>query len=175
MTSPLKVFSKPNYKPKTNQPPDKLDKRYTGSRDICVDKLFPSENKSGTLGRRMDVNTLFSGTALNTEPDITFTSDILLERIKKRRVEKLSCYMNMLKYCHKRIADADNDQGTDIIFKIVESVPECKDYIPRECLEYISVKLREDDLDTTILTDNTMFITWRYLELKHIDRQKNNQ
>lgn len=145
----------------------------SNNKEICVDNLFPSDNRSGTKGRKLDVESLFSGTPLNKEPDITFTSDILIERIKKRRLEKLLCYKNMLKYCHDRITSADEDQETDIIFTIVESVPECKEYDPQECLEYISVKLREEDFDTTVLTDTTMFITWRYLELKK--EEKNNR
>ncbi|VBB18257.1 hypothetical protein YASMINEVIRUS_720 [Yasminevirus sp. GU-2018] len=171
MSTTSEASSKSSSKSKSRHHSDK--RRQDGaSREICIDNLFPSESKSGTRGRKMDINTLFSNTPLNPEPDITFTSDVLLDRIKKRRAEKLLCYMNMLKYCHKRIADADEDQGTDIILKVVETVPECKDYDPRECLEYISIKLREDDFDTTILTDTTMFITWKYLELKREDRQR---
>lgn len=142
------------------------------NKEISVDNLFPSENKSGTRGKKLDINTLLTNAPLNNEPHITFTSDILLDRIKKRRSEKLLCYMNMLKYCHNRIAEVDNDYETDIIFKVVETIPECKDYDSHECLEYISIKLREDDFDTTILTDTTMFITWKYLELKRTDREQ---
>lgn len=145
------------------------------NREICVDNLFPSENKSGTKGRKLDIESLFSGTPLNNEPDITFTSDILIERIRKRRLEKLKYYKNMLKYCHDRILAAAEDLGTDIIFTVIDIVPECKEYDPRECLDYISVKLREDDFDTTILTDTTMFVTWRYLELKKEDRNKEKE
>jgi mRNA deadenylase 3'-5' endonuclease subunit Ccr4 len=143
--------------------------------NISVDSLFPSEtNKSGTRGKKLDVETLFSNTPLNNEPDITFSSSTLLERRKKRRKEKLNHFKQMLKYCHKKIADTDEDQGTDIVFSVVESIPECKDYNPLQCLEYISIKLREEDFDTTILTNTTMFITWKYLELK-VNRRKSNQ
>ena len=134
---------------------------------MSVDKLFPSEeNKSGTRGNKLDVDTIFVNTPLNNEPKITFTSNVLLERIKKRRKKKLNYYKQMLKYCHERIESSDNDQGTDVVFTIVENIPEFKDFSPRECLEYISIKLREEFFDTTILTDTTMFITWKYLELK---------
>ena len=144
-------------------------------KEISIDNLFPSDNKSGTKGVKLDVESLFSGTPLNHEPEITFSSNILVERTKKRRLERLSCYTNMLKYCHNRILAADEDQGTDIIFSVVESMAECKDYNPYECLEYISIKLREDDFDTTILTNTTMFITWKYLELKKQDRIRNEE
>jgi hypothetical protein len=133
---------------------------------ISIDKLFPSETKSGCRGKKLDVESLFSGTFLNDEPEITFTSDILLKKIKKRRREKLNYFRQMLKYCFKRINATDDDNGTDIIFTVIENIPECKEYDPRSCLEYISIKLREQFIDTVILTDTTMFITWKYLELK---------
>ncbi len=151
---------------------------------MCVDKLFPSdENKSGTKGNKLDIDTIFVNTPLNNEPKITFSSNVLLERIKKRRKKKLNYYKQMLKYCHERIENTDNDQETDVVFTIVENIPEFKDFNPRECLEYISKKLREDDFDTTILTDTTMFITWKYLELKiethkqeeKEEKEKNNE
>jgi hypothetical protein len=138
--------------------------------DISVDKLFPSDIRSGTRGKKLDVETLFSNTPLNNDPDITFTSDVLLVKREKRRKEKLNYYRHMLRYCHKRISDADDDQGSDIVFTVIDSVPECKDYDPMECLEFISIKLREEDFDTTILTSTTMFITWKYLELKKQER-----
>lgn len=134
--------------------------------DISVDTLFPSDMRSGTRGDRFDIDTLFANTPLNSDPDITFTSDVLLERINKRRIEKLKCYKNMLRYCHKRIAETDANNGTDIVFSVVDTVPECREYKPLECLEYISKKLRLDDFDTFILNDVTMFITWSNLELK---------
>jgi len=141
-------------------------RRFSNNKDICIDSLFPSDIKAGTRGHRLDVESLFSGTPLNNDPTITFTSDILLDRINKRRQEKLKCYNSMLKYCHDRITTADDVQGTDLIFSVVESFPECKEYEPRECLEYISTKLRMDLIDTTILSDTTLFVTWKYLELK---------
>ncbi len=139
---------------------------------ICVDKLFPSDNKSGTIGKKLDLETIFINTPLNNEPEITFTSEVLLRKIKKRRKEKLNFYKQMLKYCHKRIESADDDQSTDIIFTTVDNIPECPGYDPRKCLEFISIKLREEDFDTAILTDTTMFITWKYLELKKENNKK---
>ena len=142
--------------------------------DISVDNLFPSEIRSGTRGRKLDVESLFSKTPLNSEPDITFTSNILLEKREKRRREKLNYYNQMLISCHKRIKDADDDQASDIVFTVNESVPECKEYNSLECLEYISDKLRKEDLDTTILTPTNMFITWKYLELKKKEKKEHS-
>lgn len=139
---------------------------------INIDNLFPEGNKSGTRCSKLDIDTLFSGTSINNEPEITFSSDMLLNKIKKRRIEKLKCYRQMLKYCHERINSADDNLETDIIFTVLEQIPDCKDYNPHECLEYISIKLRDESIDTTILTNTTMFITWKYLELKK-ENEKN--
>lgn len=145
------------------------------SKELSVDNLFPSEVKSGTKGNKLDVNTLFNNTPLTeSEPELTFTSKVLLDRIEKRRAKKLNHYRTMLKYCHTRIADADESQETDIMFTVVDGVSDCKEYNSRECLEYVSAKLRQDDFDTTILTDSTMFVTWKYLELKKKDREESN-
>lgn len=147
--------------------------RNENTSNITVDNLFPAEdNKSGTRGKNLDIETLFVNTPLNDDPDITFSSDLLINRRIKRRKEKLNFYRQMLRYCHKQIESADEDQYTDIVFSVIETIPECKEYDPRECLEYISVKLREEYFDTTILTDTTMFITWKYIELKRLDHNK---
>lgn len=142
------------------------------SSKINIDTLFPSvNNKSGSRGKKMDIETLFSHTAINEDPIITFTSDILVNKIVKRRKEKLKYYKQMLKYCYNRINEADDDLATDILFSVIENFPECKEYNPRECLEYISVKLREECFDTAILSNTTMFITWKYIEIKKEDKK----
>jgi hypothetical protein len=142
-------------------------------KNINIDNLFPSEcNTSGTKGKKLDIETIFLNTALNTEPDISFTSDVLVGRIKKRRENKLNYYKQMLKYCHVRIDSADNNQDSDIVFTVLESIPECKDYDSIECLDYISKKLREDDLNTVILNDTSMFISWKNIESKKEYKKK---
>ncbi len=139
--------------------------------NISIDKLFPSDNVSGTRGKKLDINSLYSNTSLNNDPEITFNSNLLIEKRIRRRNEKLNFYKQMLKYCYKRIAESDDNLETDILFTVIENIPECKEYNPKECLEYISVKIREEDFDTTILSSTTMFITWKYLELKKENRK----
>jgi len=147
----------------------KKSKKYNKYKDFgfSVDMLFPMEtNKSGTKGKQLDIDTLFRDTPLNKQPVISFTSDVLIDRIKKRRLNKLNCYLKMLQYCHERIKNADELGCTDIEFVVVETYPECRDYDPYECLEFISEKLRQDYFDTIIISDVSMFITWKYIEEK---------
>ena len=134
---------------------------------ISIDKLFPQgTNKSGSQGKKLDIDTLFKGTPLNNEPDISFSSDILLDKIKKRRKNKLKKFNEMLRYCYQRIEETNDNNDTDLIFTVIENIPDCKEYDPKECLEYISFKLRTQDLDTKILSNTSIFITWKYIELK---------
>lgn len=133
---------------------------------FTIDNLFPSSsNKSGTKGKRLDIETIFLNTPLNTEPDVSFSTEVLLDRINARRKKKLWYFKIMLKYCYDRIESADGDQITDILFKVIDVVPDCKGYDSLECLEYISDKLRKQCFDTLILDNTTMFVSWKYLEL----------
>lgn len=138
--------------------------------NISVDKLFP-EGKTCCRNNIIDIDTLFKNTPLDNEPDISFSSDKLLNKIKKRRLNKLKKYNEMLRYCYQKIEETDNNNDTDLIFHIIESIPDCKEFIPMECLEYISLKLRKHDFDTKIMSNTSIFITWKYLELK---KEKNN-
>jgi hypothetical protein len=143
---------------------------------LRVDDLFPSNrNKSGSRGKRLDIETLFINTPLNDDPDLSFNSSVLLQRIEERRKKKLWYYMNMLRYCYDRIDQADDDQMTDILFSVIEHVPDCRRYSSIECLEYISDKLREQKFDTFIINDTTMFITWKEIELKHEDEKNKHR
>ena len=140
--------------------------------NISVDNLFPEgKHKSGNNNKKLDIDTLFKGTPLNDEPEIDFSSDKLLDKIKKRRKNKLKKFNEMLRYCYQRIEETDNNNDTDLVFSVIENIPDCKEYEPRECLEYISLKLRTQYLDTKILSNTTIFITWKYLELK---KENNN-
>ncbi len=135
--------------------------------NINVDKLFPSNtNQSGTRGRRLDIDSLFSNTPLNEEPDISYSSDVLLRKIKTRREKKVKCYYSMLRYCYQMIDKADDDQCTEIVFRVIDTVPDCPEYKPYECIEFISKKLREQFFETLPLDDNSVFITWKNIELR---------
>jgi hypothetical protein len=139
--------------------------------NLSVDKLFPEGGRSGKGGKKLNIDSLF-GEKNDDDYEIEFSSDILIEKIEARRKIKLKCFNHMLKYCYDRIMSVDNIHDTDMIFTVVDMIPECKDYDSLECLEFISVKLREQDFDTIILSDNTMFITWKYIEIKKMEKNE---
>ena len=71
----------------------------------------------------------------------------------------------MYNKCCWKIKDADDDGLTDIIFNLRDVILEHSSYKHREAIEYISKNLREQKLDTYIINDKTLFVTWKYIEL----------
>lgn len=54
--------------------------------NFTVDHLFPSEtNKSGTKGKRLDINTIFSGVSADSDVVIDMSHEILIEKNKEER------------------------------------------------------------------------------------------
>ncbi len=141
------------------------------SQYFTLDKLFPERTKYNTSkSHKFSIETISStineDKIEDVDNDMANLTDILVQRIEMRRKKKLWYYQNMLKFCHEKIIEADNDQISDIIFGVIEFIPECKNYNSFECLEYISRKLRDNKFDTFIIDHVTMFISWKYLELK---------
>ena len=145
--------------------------------NLTVDSLFPADNGNGQSGRisgntnkRLDIETLFTNTPLDKTTNINFNTNIMINRREKMRKKKLEIFRHMLRYCYDRIEAADADHITDIVFTVMDNVPDCKSFDPVECMEYIQEKIRCHDFDTLILNNNSMFITWKYIELKKMKK-----
>ena len=123
---------------------------------MCIDSLYFSNNKLGNTNTKFNLNSL----NISDEPNIqSFSSNIIIEKIKKRREDKLKQYQKVLEHCQKQIIQTDENLKTDMIF-------ECDIPDSHECLKYIELKLRNENFDTIILSKSSIFITWKYIELK---------
>lgn len=143
---------------------------------MTVDSLFPCKNNvSGKKGKKINVSTLFKGSALSSEPVLDYSSSVLIARREKRREVKLKHYNVMLKYCWDKIYQMDENGESDLFFNVVDQIAECKEYSPIECMEFISRKLRDESIDTVIMGNNMMFITWEYIELKNTSESNNSK
>jgi len=146
---------------------DNYNKNNTSNKyKFTIDQLFPSEtNKSGTKGKRLDINTLFSGTATNPDIVIDMSHGVLIERKKKRADEVQRQYMLSYKNCWEKINSADNDRLTETIFEVLPDLPEFPEYSHIECINLIQDKLRTEYIDTVIMSDNlNIFINWKDIE-----------
>lgn len=134
--------------------------------NLTVDQLFPSEtNKSGTKGKRLDINTLFSGTATNPDIVIEMNHEVLLDRKRKRKDDLYRQYMLAYKNCWTKIDAADNDGFNETVFEVLPNIPEHPEYSPIECLRLIQTNLRNEYIDTELLDDGvSIFIMWNNIE-----------
>jgi hypothetical protein len=141
-----------------------------------IETLMPSNkhNYNRNTGK-IDVNMISNGKSINTDPSKDFNSHNLLNNIYERRKKKRNWLVDMYNLCCNKIKDADDTGLTDITFTLPEIILENSSYRHKEGLEYISKNLREQQIDTLILDNKSLFITWKYLELKlEYEESENN-
>jgi hypothetical protein len=134
---------------------------------LTVDQLFPSEtNKSGTKGKRLDINTIFSGTATNPDVVIDMSHETLIQRRKQRKDDLHRQYLLEYKRCWDKINSADKDRLSETIFEVQTEIERFPEYSPIDCVELIQDKLRTDEyMDTMILDNNhSVYISWANIE-----------
>ena len=146
------------------------------SSNISVDVLFPDSAGKKKRTGKIDIESLFNGTThLNSNKD-KFTSDELLGRITEMRKKKLKSMIDQYNKCCRMIKDINNKGGNYVTFIVPHSVPECATYSSIDALKYISDNLRKDYLDTTIISNVAIFISWEDIELKkELARIKNEE
>ena len=131
-----------------------------------IESLMPSKNNNYNHTKKLDVYTISSGKQINIDPSRDFNSNELLTNIYERRKKIRNWFVDMYNLCCIRIKDADDNGMTDLIFELPELLIDSSIYKEKECIEYISKNLREENIDTLIIDNNKrLFITWKYIEL----------
>ena len=139
---------------------------------ITLNTLFPSGSQIQNNGL-LNVNSLFKGLPLNNFEKEDFNSQSLINNITQRRKKKLQYMIDCYNKCCKHITNINNDNQYDTFFTVPEYIPEAIEYNSIECLEYISINLNQKLIDTYIINNTTVFITWNDLELKLYMYSKN--
>ena len=133
---------------------------------LNIQNLFTiGEDTKPYIDGKLDINTLFCDNMKNNK-DYKFNSSVLLNGVKKRRQKMKEYCSETFKTCCDTIVSANNSGLTDIIYEIPETVPDCLDYKPNECLNFIEQKLKEQKIGTLTLSKTKIFITWNNLEEK---------
>lgn len=133
--------------------------------NMNIENLMPSNNHNYNRTKKLDVYTISSGKQINTDPDRDFNSNDLLSTIYERRKKLRNWLVDMYNLCCNKIKDADSFGLTDIVFELPPIILENSSYKHRDCIEYISKNLRDQNIDTLILDDSKLFITWKFIEL----------
>lgn len=135
---------------------------------LAPDSHNVQENYHGIL----DVNTLASIKS-NTDINSNFNIDSLIKIRKEKREKLLETYIKFYNRCIEKIKLLNNRNITDIFYEVPTNVPDCYGYKPIDCIEFISNKLKIFYMDTYKINNNTLFITWKYVEANKENELKN--
>jgi hypothetical protein len=135
--------------------------------NLTIDNLIPPSNNSINYSSgKLNIDCISRDKFINDVPSKDFNSDDLLKNIKKKRMNIRNTYVNCYNLCCEKIKEADNLGLTDIIFELPISMfisnPDCKD---REIINYIDNNLKKQRLNTYIIDNRKIFITWKFIEL----------
>jgi len=132
---------------------------------ININNLFNqnNSNKEQILG----INNLFQD---NSRKNDIFNINDLLNKKEERKKKVLDIYKKKLKDSLKRINTANKYNLTSITYEVPYISFNCKEYNPIECINYIYQRLEKICMDTIILSDNSIYISWENID----DNIKNN-
>ena len=134
--------------------------------NITIDKLMPSKTLDYLPKNNITIDSISKDKNINSDPELIFNSTILLKNIQQRRLKIRAKMVELFNLCCEKILEAENDGLTDLIFKLPESTfidfNGCKDI---DIINYITKKLRQNKLDVLIMKSDTIFITWKFIEL----------
>lgn len=134
--------------------------------NITIDKLMPSKNLDYLPRGNITINSISKDKNINSDPELNFNSTILLKNIQQRRLKIRAKMVDMFNLCCEKIIETENSYLTDLIFKLPESIfidfNGCKDI---DIINYIAKKLKQNKLDVLIINSDTLFITWKFIEL----------
>jgi len=134
--------------------------------NITIDKFMPSKNLDYLPRGNITINSISKDKNINSDPELNFNSTILLKNIQQRRLKIRAKMVEMFNLCCEKIIETENSYLTDLIFKLPESIfidfNGCKDI---DIINYIAKKLKQNKLDVLIINSDTLFITWKFIEL----------
>ncbi len=141
---------------------------------ITIDTLMPGSNSGYLHKGKFDINSISKDKFINDDPDINFDSGVLLKSIQKKREKIRAKLVTSYNLCCDKIREADNTGLTDLIFELPNMISMsniyCKDI---DVIRYISNKLQDEKLNTYIIDDTKLFITWKFIELNKEFSSKN--
>lgn len=143
---------------------------------ISVDTLFPNTK---IKNRELNVDNLFPPETRLGDNIEYFDADELINENKKKKLEIHKTYRKMLNQCYDDIKYQNSLEKYDTIFSVPEFIFMIPNYNSKECLEYLEKKLRRHYIDTYIISETEIFVSWFNIEKnkeieKVIEKYKKN-
>lgn len=126
---------------------------------ININNLFPSVVTDDPL----DVHSLFNLEEQKNRKKMNFNLDKLVKLREERKNKVISQYEKVLGFCLNKITLANNMNMLEVIYEIPEVMFGSFEYNPVDCILYINEKLKDMKLDTLILDDFSLYISWSNL------------
>lgn len=127
----------------------------------------------------LNIQTLYNPKLTRKSREITkkvhFNVDNIIIEQEERKKKVINEYKKIFNLCLNKIKTANKINKTDMVFEVPKVIFTCPDYDYRECLEKIEISLRELCMDTLILSNDTIFISWYNIKDNKEKKCKNNK
>lgn len=123
---------------------------------INISNLFPT---NGNDYQPLDVQSLFSITE-KKQKKINFNLDKLITLRQERKMKILIQYEKIFNMCLNKISVANNLNKLELLYEVPEAIYGSFEYSSIDCLLYISEKCKKMGLETIILTETSIYISW---------------
>lgn len=94
-----------------------------------------------------------------------FTVENLIKRNKEKREKLLEMYIKQYTICLEKIDFQNRKNMTDLFYDVPLFIPDCIEYNYLECLDFIEIKLKSNFFDIYRVNKNTLFISWKFIEI----------
>ena len=131
---------------------------------ISIKTLVPNTKIGNLNSNILDINSLQTINNSYEDSIKNFNADYLIKTNKEKRENLLKVYNKYYAICIEKIKLFHNSGKFDLIYDIPDIIPTVINYIPKYCMDFIELKLKENYMDIYRINNKTIFITWKYIE-----------
>ena len=124
---------------------------------ININNLFPGSSDNYSP---LDVESLFNLNEQKNKKKMNFNVERLIKLREERKNKVLSKYEKVFGLCLNKITLANNMNKLEVVYDLPDFMYGSFEYNVFDCLIYIDEKLKNMNLDTLIINENTLYISW---------------
>jgi hypothetical protein len=132
--------------------------------NINIKNIFCNPNNTNDFNNGIESINVYN-LVPNEKQSSELTDDYILNKIINNNLTEIKktdeLYELKYKECLLKINDAINIEITDIYFTVPINFFGYKKYNPKKCLEFIQKKLRNKKFETFIISNTSIFISWK--------------
>jgi hypothetical protein len=129
--------------------------------EISIQSLFNCKTNNN---KTIDIKSI-------TKKDDTFDIRKIILAKEEKRKKLCENYNKFYKQCINKIDIATSLGKSDLLYSVTKRIKDIPEYSSLDCLKYIEKRLSSLYMNTLIINNTTIFITWYYIEA-NIDNEK---